>query len=349
MQSVFCRLFEDVAFRRRLLRAANDEARRELIGDAGFGSFIMSDVTEVTRQLLQAGYRPGSGRTSPWLPAPDQTWSDAPPDVLEARRRAIVFGALAGAGATDALNWPGPRLPVKLSFVIVGAIKAGTTALDYFLGQHPDVCTAVQKETHFFCRDIFFQANLPKYEWLDLCFPHYRGQRLIGEATPEYMYFTKAAERMHTYNPDLKLLLLLRNPTDRAYSQYRMAVARHAETRPFALALREDLNAADGTEGVYTAGGFYLSAIKRLLRWFPIRQLHFMRSEDLKHHHRRTMSSVHEFLGIDLEPIPPPRDLLVGPGPPMTAEDRKALSVLYRSEIRALESFLGWDLSSWRR
>jgi hypothetical protein len=348
VRSLFGRLFRDDTFRARLLQPESDEERGQTIAQSGFGPYTMADVTEVAREILSTGRRPGAGAGRSWRPAAGQTWADAPIEVLEARRRAIVFGALAGTGATDTGYWPCPRLPCKLSFAIVGAIKGGTTALDYFLGQHPDVCTAIQKETHFFCRDIFFRGDHPKYQWLDFSFPGYRGEKAVGEATPEYMYFATAAERMYTYNPDLKLVILLRDPADRAYSQYRMEVARGTERRSFATAVAADLKAEDGTEGLYTAGGFYLAAIDRLSRWFPFRQIHLIRSEDLACRHQETLSAVHEFLGIDRTPIPEPQRLLVGPGPDLNTEDRRVLTRLYRSEIDELEALIGWDLSSWR-
>jgi hypothetical protein len=348
VRSLFDRLFRDHRFRAGLLEPESDEERRQAIAQSGVGPYTMADVTEVAREVLYTGRLPGARTGHRWRPAAGQTWADAPIAVLEARRRAIVCGAPAGTGAADTGYWPCPRLPCKLSFAIVGAIKGGTTALDYFLGQHPDVCTAIQKETHFFCRDIFFRGDRPKYEWLDFSFPGHGGEKVVGEATPEYMYFATAAERMYTYNPDLKLVILLRDPADRAYSQYRMEVARGAERRSFANAVAADLKADDGTEGRYTAGGFYLAAIDRLSRWFPFRQIHFLRTEDLACRHQETLSAVHEFLAIDRTPIPTPQRLLVGPGPDMNAEDRSVLTRLYRSEIDELEVLLGWDLSSWR-
>ena len=348
VRTLFGRLFRDHTFRAGLLRPESDEERGRAIAQSGVGPYTMADVTEVAREILCTGRRPGAGVGRRWRPAAGQTWADAPIEVLEARRRAIVFGALAGTGAADTGHWPCPRLPCKLSFAIVGAIKGGTTALDYFLGQHPEVCTAIQKETHFFCRDVFFRGDRPKYEWLDFSFPGHRGETVVGEATPEYMYFATAVERMHTYNPDLKLVILLRDPADRAYSQYRMEVARGSERRSFAVAVASDLEADDGTEGLYTAGGFYRAAIDRLCRWFPCRQIHFVKSEDLACMHQETLAAVHEFLAIARTPIPEPQRLLVGPGPDMNAEDRRALTRLYRSEIDELEALLGWDLSSWR-
>lgn len=269
--------------------------------------------------------------------------------MLETRRRAIVFGALAASGCVDGgTQRLCPSLPAKLSYVVVGAIKGGTTALDYFLSQHSSICTAVQKETHFFIRDIFFRRETPAYEWLDFSFQHYRGECVIGESTPEYMYFPSAAERLHAYNPRLRLIFLLRDPAERAYSQYRMAVARGQEDRPFAVALREDLRAQDGTEGVYTAGGFYLRCLRSYLRYFPASQMLFLRSETLRRRHRDTLKTIYSFLGVNPAIVPEQRILLAGPGPPLESADRRLLVRLYDCEVRELEQFLGWHLADWR-
>jgi hypothetical protein len=348
VRSLFARLGEDEPFRISLLEAENDAVRRRLLESAGYGGFSLADVAAHANRVLRSE-QPASPGEPAWSPAPGQTWADAPPGVLQARRRAIVFGALAASAcARSGGERLCPALPVKLSFVVAGAIKGGTTALDYFLGQHPEICTAVQKETHFFVRDVFFRGGPPKYEWLDFGFQDYRGERVVGESTPEYMYFSRAAERLQAYNPSLKLILLLRDPADRAYSQYRMMVARGVEDRPFGVALREDLEADGGAEGIYTAGGFYLRYIRGLLERFPKRQLLLLRSEDLRRRHRETVRTAYSFLGVDPDFAPEPRMLLTGSGPPLAMADRRTLVLLYEGEIRALESFLGWELGDWR-
>lgn len=349
VRALFDRLFEDAAFRESLLRAESEIARRGLIEAAGYRGFSFGDVRAQANFVLQSGRWPRDPGEAPWSPGVGEIWGDAPPEVLQARRRAIVFGALAASACDDLCGERLCRpLPVKLSFAVVGAIKGGTTALDYFLSTHPDICTATQKETHFFVRDVFFRGGPPSYEWLDFSFQHYRGERAVGESTPEYMYFSRAAERMHAYNPRLKLILLLRDPAERAYSQYRMAVARGNENRPFGLALREDLGAHGGAEGTYTAGGFYLRCIRALLKHFPRRQMLFLRSEDLRNRHEETVRTAYRFLGVDPDPVPEQRMLLTGPGPPMAADDRRSLVRLYEAEVRALEGFTGWNLRGWR-
>lgn len=349
VRALFERLSEDNLFRLSLLRAEDDDACRRLLEAAGYGGFTLADIRAHVSSVLRLGRPPGSHEPA-WIPGPGETWADAPTRVRQARRRAIVFGALAasrcGGFSDEQLCQP---LSVKLSFVVAGAIKGGTTAFDYFLGEHPDICTATQKETHFFVRDVFFRGDPPKYEWLDFSFQHYRGEQALGESTPEYMYFQEASERMHAYNPDLKLILLLRDPADRAYSQYRMAVARGLEDRPFDLVLRDDLGLDGGTEGTYTAGGFYLHCIHRLLERFPRRQVLFLRSEDLRDRHRETMRTAYAFLGVDPDFAPEQRMLLMGPGPPLPAAYRRTLVRLYDGEIRALGDFLGWELDEWRR
>ena len=347
--ALFERLSEDDRFRLSLLRAQDDETCRRLLEAAGYEGFTLADVQAHVSSVLRSGRPPGSAEPG-WMPGPGQTWADAPTRVRQARRRATVFGALAASGCEGPDGQPLCRpLPAKLSFVVAGAIKGGTTAFDYFLALHPDICTATQKETHFFVRDVFFRGGPPKYEWLEFSFQHHRGERALGESTPEYMYFSEAGERMHAYNPDLKLILLLRDPADRAYSQYRMAVARGLERRPFDLALREDLALDGGREGTYTAGGFYLPCIRGLLERFPRRQLLFLRSEDLRDHHLQTLRTAYAFLGVDPEFAPEQRMLLTGPGPPLPAADRRRLVDLYEDEVRALEEFLGWELAAWRR
>lgn len=343
---LFARLHDDAAFLARLL-AAGRSARRGLIEEAGLGGFDLHDVRAEVARILDTGVVPGALGQPGWTPSAGQTWADAPFAVKRARRSALVMGALASCGcAGEADAWAVSE--VEANYLIVGAVKGGTTALNHFLSQHPDICTALPKETHFFSRNVFFETDPPSYEWFRFAFRHYRHESVVGEASPEYMYDLRAARRMKSYNPAMKLIFVLRHPAELTYSRYRMAVQRNQESRTFFEVLRLDAQADEGREGAYTAGGFYLEPIKNLLGLFPRGQMLFVRSEELRCRHRCTMEVVHRFLGVDAEPIPESGELLAGSGPPMAARERRLLVTMHEAEIGHLEDLLDWDLSAWR-
>ena len=105
-----------------------------------------------------------------------------------------------------------PRLP---TYIIAGAMRCGTTALNSYLREHPDIAVSSSKEVHF------FDANWDKgIEWYRGQFPGSDDAIAVGEATPNYMFRPRALDRLKATLPDVKLVLMLRNPADRAYSHY---------------------------------------------------------------------------------------------------------------------------------
>lgn len=358
------RLVNDAPFRERVELAGGDAQRRQLIHAAGFTRpFTRDDVIAAARRLV-ADPESATRHATNSVSAPSRTSrrpDDPPWAVRSVRMLAPLVGRLAAAAAAvdaTALHAAGHSPPLPLTYVIAGAQKGGTTALDLFLSQHPDVCTARPKETHFFHEDVYFEDGDVRFEWLSFCFAHHAGEPVVGEATPEYMYLPNAAERLAAHNPSLRIILLLRDPVERAYSDYRMRVARGQESLPFrdALACEPDrLAAAAGdfrlasplVRHSYVSRGLYAEQIRRLLRFFHREQVLVLRSDHLRDRHEETLSRVHSFLGLSGRALPEPRRVLVGEGPPMRAEDRAYLRDVFAPSVRELEQLLEWDLSEW--
>lgn len=113
------------------------------------------------------------------------------------------------------------KLALKPTFLIIGAQKAGTTSLFKYLVSHPKIVTPKQKELHFFEQDNAYQSGIDFYHSFFPLRSEVGPGQITCEATP-YMHTPIAVERIHAYNPDLKLIVMLRNPVDRAFSQYQM-------------------------------------------------------------------------------------------------------------------------------
>ncbi|MEO5571584.1 MAG: sulfotransferase domain-containing protein [Bacteroidia bacterium] len=106
------------------------------------------------------------------------------------------------------------------AFLIIGAQKSGTSSLHYYLSAHPVLVKGSLKEIHFFNKDINYNKGI---SWYENHFKHpLKAKKLFYEATPNYLYSKPAAQRIHSYNPDIKLIVVLRNPVDRAYSAWNM-------------------------------------------------------------------------------------------------------------------------------
>lgn len=198
-----------------------------------------------------------------------------------------------------------------VNFLIVGTQKGGTTALANFLSQHPEICFAPQKEVHFFDSPQFQDSTAPETWHTEYfkAFPNYKNQPLIGEATPIYMYGTQIAQRIHRYNPSIKLIFLLRDPLQRALSQYRMELQRGNETlslsrallaEPFRLWKHRNNHQENSSLRLhsYLHRGFYRKQIDRFQQLFPASQILILKNENLLQQHELTLKKIYHFLDI---------------------------------------------------
>lgn len=204
----------------------------------------------------------------------------------------------------------------RVTFIIAGVQKGGTTALFDYLGDYPDVALSDVKEAHFFDDETLDWAA-PDYGTYHAHFPSPDG-RPCGEATPIYSYWPNSLERIAAYNPAMKLILILRDPVERAWSHWRMEFARGAETEPFAWCIREGRQRLfDATpwghhrEFSYVERGFYAEQVERLLGLFPREQVLVLRSEDLRADPGPALAAVRTFLCLPPAPAPAPREVHV--------------------------------------
>lgn len=103
------------------------------------------------------------------------------------------------------------------SFLIIGAQKAGTSSLHYYLSQHPDLQSSIRKEVRFFT-NLYYRG----FNYYQKQFPVSTKKQIYFETTPEYLSYHKTAKRIHDYKSNIKLIILLRDPTKRAYSSWNM-------------------------------------------------------------------------------------------------------------------------------
>src|SRR5581483_11050016 len=127
----------------------------------------------------------------------------------------------------------------KLDFLIIGAMKAGTTSLHRYLAGHPGLYLLPEKEVPYFCNEEYRARGWDWYarEFFSQAPP----DKLRGKSTPQYMAREGMATRIHAEMPRVRLIALLRNPVERAYSQYKMEVKRAGEKRSFLAAVGEEL------------------------------------------------------------------------------------------------------------
>ena len=241
---------------------------------------------------------------------------------------------------------------------MIGAQKAGTTALYAYLRWHPGITGPSWKEVSFFDRH-WWRGEA----WYRGQFPLRAGGRLVGEASPSYLFHPLAPERARSLVPGAKLIALVRNPVDRAYSQYQHEVALGREPLSFedALAAEEERTrgeaerlAADPRafsrawwDHTYAARGRYAEQLERWLDVYPREQLLVVATEELGERPAETYASILAFLGAaphELEEYPRVFDRDYEP---MRAETRVALARSFAEPNRRLEALLGRSLGVW--
>lgn len=206
-------------------------------------------------------------------------------------------------------------------FLIIGVQKGGTTSLYNFLNQHSSINLSKHKEIHFFDKKYNYG-----FFWYRSFFPFLWDKRLSGEATPYYIYHPLVAKRVKDKYPKIKIIVLLRNPLDRAISHYNMEVHRGREQSKDILSLfnlepgmikketqklhsNPDYQSDQLQHNSYFDRGNYSQQIKRWYQYFNKEQILILKSEDLFNNNKNKLSKVLEFLNINAsENISFPKD-----------------------------------------
>lgn len=201
-------------------------------------------------------------------------------------------------------------------FIIIGAQKSGTGSLFHYLSQHPQILPSRVKEVHFF--DSGLEPDIDAYErgtlWYRAHFPlrgALRSGMITGEASPLYLFHPAAPSRIHANLPDVKLVMILRNPADRAVSHYFHEVRKGREKRPLEQALREEDQLIEAIASTgdfddlryrqysYKARGRYVEQLRRYSDYFRREQLFIAASEKLFSHAAEVLADLFDFLGVE--------------------------------------------------
>jgi hypothetical protein len=184
---------------------------------------------------------------------------------------------------------------------VVGAARAGTTSLWDYLDQHPQIFMSRMKEPHFFCKakPRFVPTVSDEEAYLRL-FEDARPGQLRGEASPSYLRDTEAPAAIARVRPDARIVIVVREPAGRAYSDYWHRVRYGRQSRPFGELIRTALDAplarTPGTS--FLRGGLYAEGVERYLATFGDRVL-VLFTEELAADTRRELGRTLQFLGVD--------------------------------------------------
>ena len=251
------------------------------------------------------------------------------------------------------------------TYLVIGAQKAGTTSLHHYLSQNPAVLTARVKEVQYFTK--YYARGEGWYRGQFPLVTHERAVRrrigvspAVGEATAACLFDPRSPERVHAFDPEMKLVALLRDPIERAYSAFQMELRWGRETGTFEEALdreetdlpgvlerlRTNPNASvsSGLGRSYVARGLYADQLERWLQLFDRDQLLILMSDDLDQDPAATVSRVAGFLGVpEWHATEYPRRG-VQEYAAMAPETRERLAQTFAAHDRRLVELLGREL-----
>tara|TARA_B110001454_G_C12694062_1_gene423529 strand:- start:310 stop:1215 length:906 start_codon:yes stop_codon:yes gene_type:complete len=215
-------------------------------------------------------------------------------------------------------NFEGP-LHLLPDFIIFGVSRSGTTSLYQYLSQHPNIEPCAVKEPRFF--DMYYERGI---NWYKMNFPSkfqkfifttIKHKKLItGEASGAYLQNPHAPKRIHNLNPNMKLILLLRNPVDRAFSHYIRKMKNGSEKLSFEEVVEQEKSRIEGEQEkmeknekyyssiyhslAYITTGLYAIRLKHWLKYFPMKQILVLENGEFLRDPEKVYNQAIEFLDL---------------------------------------------------
>jgi hypothetical protein len=249
-------------------------------------------------------------------------------------------------------------------FAIIGAQKSGTTSLYDFIIKHPCVVSAYRKEMHYFSSlfdfgELWYRSNFPTKLYKYYFKKKFDKQLLCGDATPYYLLHPLVPMRMKRSLPKIKIIVILRNPVDRAYSHYHFALRHKHETLSFEDAINQEEKRLAGERkkiiqdpsfdgyhfkrNSYLTRGVYVDQLKHWFEYYDKNQFLILTTEDLYANPQKILNQVFQFLNLNSYEIKDLKNLNVGNYKNMNNETRKTLIEYFRPYNCKLSKLLDRD------
>ncbi len=180
---------------------------------------------------------------------------------------------------------------MKPNFLVIGAAKSGTTWLQLCLEEHPEIFVPLIKEVHFFSYAKKYEKGL---SWYQSFFQKCNQEKAIGEISPSYLVNPKAPQRIYEFNPNMRLITILRNPIERAYSNYCMSLCGNLVSKNIAQELSP--NAATNN---FVSQGMYFKYVDEYIKLFGSQNVKVLIYEDLLKEPKSFVQQVYSFLNVD--------------------------------------------------
>ena len=251
----------------------------------------------------------------------------------------------------NVIKIPTSSLRRRPDFLIIGAQKSGTTSLFSFIAQHPDCRMPSKKEIHYF--DLNYSKGL---KWYLAHFPLYNG-KITGEATPYYLFHPDVPSRVKELFSDIKIIVILRNPIDRAYSHFQMERRNKREVIPdfFEAICQEEIRLSEAyNKGMiqnqkfihqhksYLSRGLYYTQLKRWYNLFDSNNIVVFIYEDFFDNPSKYFKRICDHLNLPYTEKIKFSTLNKGDyNPSISLEEHNHLKEFFIADIRNLDSELG--------
>ena len=253
-------------------------------------------------------------------------------------------------------HWYGLTNSIRVlpDFMLIGSTKSGTTSLYHYLDSHDELVAASKKYVGYF--DVNYRLGLAWYRsWFQTKIN--KGKSLSFDATPSYFQFSWSAKRIAETLPNVKLLLVLRNPTDMSYSKYQAACKKFNLKIPFSDLIEKELNDFNEDSMMnlknirynsYILPNIYVKLLKDWLKYFSLEQMLIFSTEELSRNPKQTLYKIFDFLNVAHQEIDTNyRKNSSGNYPPMEYDVRQRLDSFfkpYNEELfKLINQKFDWD------
>lgn len=211
------------------------------------------------------------------------------------------------------------EIRVLPDFIIIGAQKCGTSSLYAYLMEHPYVVPTFKAEVHYFDSNYekgirWYKSNFPTQLYQFLFKFIFKRKFLTGEKTPYYIFHPHAIKRIRSVIPNVKIVLLLRNPVNRSYSHYNHEIRYNREPLSFEAAIKVESKRLEGelekmirdenyksskySTYSYLARSIYIQQIEPLFNTFPKDQILIIKTEEFFQDPQQILNEVYRFLNL---------------------------------------------------
>jgi len=261
--------------------------------------------------------------------------------------------------------------PIRIlpDFLIAGFNRSGTHSLFEYMGQHPNINNASRREIHYFTLSFWRGLN-----WYKSYFPtkihkkiseiKTKEKYLTGEATPHYIFHPLAIQRIKKLLPKIKIIVVLRNPIDNAYSHYQHYKRGGIEKDDFEYAIKTDKERYEvitnqykldlikehslrNVKMPYVSYAIYVNHIKKLLEIIPRKQILFIKNEDLNEKPQDELKKIFQFLKLKEFSVIDLKKRNVGKYEEIKPETRKELIKYFEPYNKQLENLLDMEFN-WK-